>query len=303
MVTKRRRRAKNQGLSPPVLLDAVHFDSTRSWAERLSALAQSEVYRGTFKAANLKIVPQILAADQPGLRAVINIGAQSLCAFLSDTHYRNAYERPRALGPESAEARPSERRVAVDRLLFGDDGNAYYYAAVSLGGVGCRFYGEFCLVLRPSLTRNAGVFDRNSYDLTVPPLDAAGPRESLVRALRGNWTADVISMLTVKVAPELPSGNRLTTPGQISDLVLRDEDFAEVHVKEKITKDSIEEVRKSPEESSVALELLEEYRSGEIPESAELVWAYNRNRAEEMLRELGIPTRSVAINGRGFRWR
>jgi hypothetical protein len=301
MGTTRRDAAGNPGRLP-ALLDSVHFDSTRSWTERLSTLAESDAFEDAFKAANLQIVPRVLAADQPGLRAVINIGARSLCSFLADTHYRNAYERSAVVGVEHT-ARPSERRVAVDQLLFGDDGREYYYAAVSLGGVGCRFYGEFCLVLRQSETRNAGVFDRNSYDLTVPPLDAAEAREELVRALRGTWTEDVIAMLTVKVAPELPSGNRLTTPGQLSDLVLRDEDFAEVHLRQKITRDSIEEVRKSPEESSVALELLEQYRAGDIPTPAELVWASNRHRAEEMLRDLDIPTRSVATNGRGFRWR
>jgi hypothetical protein len=281
-------------------LDPDYFDERRTWVDRLSALLRRNVFRNPFKAANAEVVPRILAADRPGLRGVINMGAASLCGFLKDRRYRNAYERPRVEGIEVA---PSERRLRVDRLLFGDEWRSYYFAAVSLGGLGCRFYGEFCVVLRSERTRQASVFDRNSYDLLSPPLDALQDRPSVVRALRGLWDRDVIPMLTAKVVPELPEENRLTTPGQISDLILRDEDFAEVHIKGPITVEDVEEVRKSPEESAVTADILERYRAGEMPSPAELVWANWRRRTEELLRENGTKTRVVATTGRGFRWR
>lgn len=284
---------------PESRMDPDYFDETRSWSERLSSLLQRRTFRSAFRAANAQVVPRILAADRPGLRAVINMGAASLCSFLEQGKYLNAYERPRVEGVQIA---PSESRQTVDRLLFGDEMEKYYFAAISLGGLGCRFYGEFCVALRPERIQESSVFDRNSYDLLSPPLDAPAGRPSAVRALRGVWSRDVVPMLTAKIMPELPEENRLTTPGQISDLVLRDEDFAEVHIRDAITPEHVEEVRKSPEESTVAIDILERYRAGDAPSSAELVWGSWRHRTDELLRKHGIKTRLVSTRGRGYRW-
>jgi hypothetical protein len=256
--------------------------------------------RSAFRTANAEIVPRILSAEHPGLRAVINMGARSLASFVTEGRYKNAYERPRV---EGVEVGPSSRRVMVDTLLFGTEASKRYFAAVSLGGIGCRFYGEYCVVLKQERGRESAVFDRNSYDLTAPPLEDIEDKKSIVDALRGEWERDVIDMVTAKVLPELPATNRLATPGQVSDLVLRDEDFAEVHLSGAITPDAIEEVRKSPEESSLTGDCLDRYRSGYLPDPAELVWAQSRQETERLLREQAIQTRVVAIAGRGFRWR
>ncbi|HVW25727.1 MAG TPA: hypothetical protein VHC69_10175 [Polyangiaceae bacterium] len=176
----------------------------------------------------MDLVPRILTAEQPGLRPVVNIGAGSLCEFLKEDRYRNAYERPRV---DDVEVKPSANRELVDTLLFGEERSQYYFGSVSLGGTGCRFYGEYCMVLKRERSMDAKVFDRNSYDLLTPPLSLSEDRLGMVVALRGTWRDDITSMLTAKVAPELPEENRLTTPGQVSDLVSRDEDFAEVHLR------------------------------------------------------------------------
>lgn len=281
----------------PIALDEYFTDKT--WKERVDVLIDE--HRTAFRNANAQIVPRILAAEHPGLRATINMGARGLASFIAEDAYKNAYERPRL--EDGQVATPSERRLAVDSLLFGDEAPNRYFAAVSLGGLGCRFYGEYCVVLKQDHDANAGLFDRNSYDLAAPPLDSASDRPALVDTLKGNWSEHVVDMITAKVLPEVPDTNRLTTPGQVSDLVLRDEDFAEVHIGRRITRESVEEVRKSPEEASLTTEILERYRGGEAPSPAELTWAQNRHEAEQALRKFRINTRVVTTSARGFRWR
>jgi hypothetical protein len=284
--------------TPTIPLDD-YFAADQTWKKRVEAL--TDEHRTAFRRANAEIVPRILAAEHPGLRAIINMGARALTSFVEDNAYKNAYERPRVEDDRVAE--PSERRLAVDRLLFGDEARNRYFAAASLGGIGCRFYGEYCVVLKQGHAGSAGIFDRNSYDLAAPPLDDASDRAAIVQTLRGNWSSDVVDMITAKVLPEVPDTNRLTTPGQISDLVLRDEDFAEVHIGQPITRESVEEVRKSPEEASLTTEILDRYRAGDAPSPTELTWAQNRHEAEQSLRKFKFNTRVVATSGRGFRWR
>lgn len=282
-------------------LDAVYFDSTRSWVERLEAILQRADLQTPFRRESAHLVQNVLESQHPGLRAVINMGAASLCGFLADGRYKNAYERPRIDGIERPP--PSTKRLYADRLLFGDEGRFHYFASVCLGGTGCRFYGEYCVVLAPDRNKGSKVFDRNSYDLLDPPLSLVEDAEAVVAALRGRWDEDVSAMLTAKVAPELPEENRLTTPGQISDAVSHDEDFAEVHLKDDVTSKHVEEVRATPEDTIVAGDLLDEYQAGEIPGPAELMWATWRHCVSDQLRKRNVPRRVVSTTGRGFRWR
>jgi hypothetical protein len=282
-------------------LDPDYFNDGVSWKQRLDSILGRVEYQRPFKLANAQVVPRVLAAEQPGLRAVINMGGHSLCKFIEEKRYRNAHERPRL--EEGIEIKPSPRRIQIDRLVFGDEFDSFYFAAVSLGGIGCRFYGEFCVVLNPARSSKASIFDRNSYDLASPPFSLSEDKARIVAALKGAWNNDLIPMLTARIMPELSEENRLTTPGQISDLILRDEDFSEVHLQGSITTDHVEEVRKSPEETAIELEIGERFRSGEIPSPEELVWVNWRHRVNSLLRENSVKSRVVALNGRGFRWR
>lgn len=282
-------------------LDAIYFDATRRWGERLAAILERADLQTPFRRESARLVKNVLEAEHPGLRAVINMGAASLCGFLAEGRYKNAYERPRVDGVEKPP--PSPERLRADQLLFGQDGKSHYFAAVCLGGTGCRYYGEYCVVLVPERNQQSQVFDRNSYDLLGPPLSLALDSAAVVAALRGRWDADVSAMLTAKVAPELPEENRLTTPGQVSDAVSHDEDFAEVHLRGDVTSEHVEEVRATPEDSIVASELLDEYGAGEIPDPTELIWSTWRHCVSDQLRSRDVAHRVVSTTGRGFRWR
>jgi hypothetical protein len=276
-----------------------YLDPARSWAERLQQ-AIDRTAGDRFKEANVTLLRSLLAAEQPGLRAMVNIGPQALRMVLSSGRYLNAYERPRIAGKAR---NASAKRRAVDRLVFGKDARNFYFGAVSMGGAGVRFYGEYCMVLRPSHITRARLFDRNSYDLASPPLSEIADQGALVKALRGEWRTDLEPMLALKVLPLLPDHERLTTPGQVAEQVQRDEDFVEVHTDAPFGPEHLEEVRRSHEEGVAGLELERQVDQGIKYTMSELRWLGERRRAEKELARRRIRLKSVTTTGRGSRWR
>lgn len=280
-------------------LDPDYFSAELSWAQRLDR-ARERARRDLFVAANTEVTTTLLAAEQPGVRAVVNIGADALFSVLQEGRYRNAYERPRIAGRDRD---PSPKRREIDQLVLGERAPQTYFGAVSMGGTGCRFYGEFCMVLRPEHVDGAEIFDRNSYDIANPPLAAVSDKVKLVRTLAGRWPQDLGPILTLKILPTLRNNGRLTTPGQVSDEILRDEDFVEIHVDVPFGPGELEEVRRSPEESTAALELRDQRAQGESLTMAEQIWLDQRDRTERELRRRGVRVRTVTTTGRGARWR
>jgi hypothetical protein len=59
----------------PGELDPAYFDGTEPWSARLKKILARDSFRAPFKRANADLTPQLLKAEQPGLRAVINMGA------------------------------------------------------------------------------------------------------------------------------------------------------------------------------------------------------------------------------------
>jgi hypothetical protein len=236
----------------------------------------------------------------------VNAGAFALLRLLSGDRYKNRYELGRIGGPLEP---PSPRRLQVDDLLGFNPGSDYYFGAVAVGGTGVRFYGEYCLVLRPAAS-SAGVrfLDRNSYDLLDPPLDAEHA-PTVVQALRVEW-ADLGTAITTKVLASIPRNERLVTVGLVAELTLRDEDFIEAHLHRpgpphvrSFGVEDVEEVRQAPEDIAQLQHLHEQQQRGRIPTASELLWSSRRAEVEELLEEHDLPSRVVTTNGRGARWR
>lgn len=211
-------------------LDPAYF-SAESWRARVQRWLDDPAHSDRFLDGNVRLVRQIMEHAESGLRVVVNISAHALLSFLAQRRYRNLYERP-VIG--SARQGPSPERVHVDkRLGFGADARHYYFGAVALGGTGVRFYGEYCMALEPSaVDPSSQILDRDSYDLLLPPLSNTLPDvDELVRMLRGEWAADTVDMLMLKLLPEIRSTHRLITTGTVSEMILHDQEFVEVHVR------------------------------------------------------------------------
>jgi hypothetical protein len=235
---------------------------------------------------------------------VVNIGPDALLSFLATNDYKNLYEEPVIGGQKRT---PTPERQRVDNLLgFGANAKHLYFGAAALGGGGVRYYGAHCMVLKADAVHpSTGIFDRDSYDLLQPPL--AGWDENkmadIAKWLRGRWEADLVEMLIMKMLPKLPNAQHLVTAGTISELVITDQEFVEVHREGKIRRTDIEEVREAPEEVAVETTILNRKLNGGSPTAVELRWVRQRHKVLRALARHRIPHRVVTLHGAGYQWR
>jgi hypothetical protein len=277
------------------------FDETyfcgAPWSERVELWVADNQDVG-FSGGNEMIVRNVLKDPETGLRMVVNITAFSLLVVLATNQYLNLYDRPRIGG---AAPEPSDARKWVDKTL--DLGETTYFGAVALGGAGVRYYGEYCMVLQlDQVADTTQLFDRDSYDILAEPLVALPLTAARIDALRGRWGSDRVDMAVRRVLPELGHDIRLATSGTISDAVLRDQEFIEVHLDGSFEPRAIEEIRESPDETTIEMSLRGRPDRGIALNQTEQEWLVRREIVIEMLAVLGIPHRIVTLHGRGYQW-
>lgn len=287
-----------------VALDKVYFART-SWTKRLTkAIAELRDTGGSgpFMKGHIGVMRQLLEDKDAGPRVVINIGADALLKFLGSGQYKNLYDKP-VVGADTKS--PTPERIQVDKWLDLADPAKTYFGAVAMGGAGVRFYGEYCMVLSqakvPPQTR---IFDRDSYDLLQPPLVGRSDEsmKRLVGSLRGTWGTDLVDMLLLKMLPRLPGTRHLITSGQVSSLVMTDQEFVEVHLEGDIRTDDIEEVRQLPEEAAVEASIAQRYAAHQPPSLVELLWLAQRRLVAEKLGDAKLPYRLATSGGKGYQW-
>jgi hypothetical protein len=293
--------------------DPVYF-SSKSWDERVVDWMDREA-NDEFAEGNRAIVRQAISDDDSGLRVFVNLGAHALLGLLPNGRYLNLYERP-VIGTKRVE--PSEDRKEVDLALGLEDpgrrltAEGVYFAALGLGGVGVRFYGEYCLVLKvEQIDPNPGLFDRDSYDILLAPISELDDRSAIVAMLKGTWQDDRHSMVEMRVLPQLARQARLVTAGTVSEAVLKDQEFIEVHLRPDaglgrvggFGPEDVEEVRESPDEVAVASRLRERDEDGEYLSAVEFEWLLRRECVARMIGRTRVPSRVVTQHGSGYQWK
>lgn len=170
---------------PPNLFDETYF-CVRPWKDRLELWAAKNP--GAFLSANQASIRRRLADESTSARVVVNIGEAALMSFLQEGRYRNAYEISRVGG----NAPVDHYRAQVDQHL--GLGEETYFAAVSMGGSGVRYFGEYCMVLAARVVgAKTQLLDRDSYDTLYSPLDQMSIQQ-IRDMLFGTWT-DVDDMI------------------------------------------------------------------------------------------------------------
>jgi hypothetical protein len=287
--------------------DPVYFSPT-SWADRVAAWINAE--STSFSRGNARVVAEVVSEIDAGLRVVINISAYALLEFLAPGgRFLNLYERP-VIGGEARTA--SAARQQVDHAMAIDPTHTYF-AAVALGGVGVRYYGEYCMVLRlDSIDPDPQLFDRDSYDILLEPISLESAR--FLDRLRGSWDRDAQAMVLMRVLPAIKHDRQLVTAGTISDLVLSDQEFIEVHLQpdqiggfygdRSFTADDVEELRESPDEVTAASRMRERESDGLRLTPVEREWMLRRENVTRLLsRRPDLPTRIVTQHGKGYQWK
>jgi hypothetical protein len=288
-----------------------YFADDRTWSQRLEAVFESEGTDG-FARANFESLQTTAQDEITGVRMVVNIPADALLNFLRSRRYLNAYSRPIVGGKPR---QPSATREQVDRWLGLDPPEDHYFGAVAMGGTGIRFYGEYCMVLRPeAVPSETRVLDRNSYDLTRPPFDRDEDKQPIVQMLGGTWGGELVSLVMMKLLASMRDVPWLVTLGTISDEILHDEEFVEVYRRGEFHPDDLEEIRQAPEDESVERDIEHRYSAGAMPTTEEMLWrgrrmlvaaamAEERFEGGEDAPSRRVRSRVVVTSGRGNRWR
>jgi len=276
-------------------LDPIYFDG-KPWSERLNDwLKEHAPDPEKFYLANKQAIESSILSGDTALNMAVNIPAHALLGFLMVGKYQNTYQRKSHIG---GAVRVNPRRERVDKALFGDKANQYYFGALALGGTGVRFYGEYCMILRRgAVDRDTRIMDRNSWDIDFPPLSNYDTSE-VVERLKGEWERDAVAMATLKVLPQIRERVRLTTTGRVSEAVLHDESFIEVHKQGTFAPDDLHEVRESPVDAAIESQIVHRCENGHPPTPEEALWVMRRGHVTRSLADHRVRSRFVASSGR-----
>jgi hypothetical protein len=307
----------------------------RDWARELEQAildaAAGDRQLEAFVRANVDSVKQLLrgagpddivASDGAGACIVFNMSCKHVPALCQDSTgkqdaYKNTYDLKKAGSrrqrvDEAVEAVCHARGVALKKETI-------YFAAVETTGTGIRFFGDLCLVLRfrphwekPGHVPAAGleqqtlVLERNSYDLVRAPLvsqiDTAPvpdeERERVAAEWAGSWSGQLTDMVALRVLQDLPKEQRRWTSGEISRVILDDEDYSEVLFPRSFDVTDLVEVRTTAAEAAAEGDIADRERTGEAPGLHELEWRQQRRDARKALAAARIPLRVVTSSGR-----
>jgi hypothetical protein len=106
----------------------------------------------------------------------------------------------------------------------------------------------------------------------------------------------------MKILPKINGTHRLITTGTVSDAILHDEDFVEVHKKRSFAPADLEEIRVPPEDEMLQQRISKRFMRGILPTPTELLWISRRLLIEKKLQQQDINIRVVVSTGRGNRW-
>jgi hypothetical protein len=296
----------------PASFDPIYF-SASSWDSRVAQwIAATQTQE--FADGNEHTVRQAISDPDSGLVVVLNIGTHALLSLLPDGRYLNLYERP-AVGGKRQETSPQREEVDCAMGIYGPD---VYFAALALGGSGIRFYGEYCLVLiLDQIDPDPQMFDRDSYDVLLPPFTDLKNPQLLIGRLIGRWSADRYAMTLMKVLPGLDHQHGLVTTGTVSEMVLKDQEYIELHlhparasndehpphIQGGFGRKDIEELRESPDEVAVATRLRERSDDGLLLTDVEYEWLLRRECVTRTVAAAKLPARVVTQHGRGYQWK
>lgn len=272
-----------------------NYFSSKPWSDRLNTWLSTAT--GDFVSANAESINRVLADSNTSARVVINIRPDALMAFLKEGSYRNIYESPMIGGKRKG---PDTNRLEADKKV--GTGPDYYFGAAAMGGVGVRYYGEYCIALKTDfIDGKTQIFDRDSYDVLFPPLDKFP--STAIASLKGTWGVDIAPMIKLRVLPELNHQRQIVTSGTVIELALKDQEFIEVHLNKTFEPKNIDQIVESPDTAALEARILERQR-GALPNAMhELEWVRRRSEVVRRLEQCGIRHRVVTQHGRGFQWR
>jgi len=283
-----------------------------------------------FAEANLSAIEGALEGKGPdastpdpraGARAVVNLASVHVPNFCDRSRtgmapaYLNSYDLRKTqvrVGSDPPDNHWKSREIVDHALspIHKHPMNEVYYAAIELNGAGIRFYGDICLVLKPSeIPAGTVVLDRNSYDvLRAPFRDAVerspypagrqAARRFILAALAGSFAVDLKTMGAVKVLITTGERDRRFSTGQISGGVLDDEDDMEILKSGSFDTKGVEAARISAGEAALEGHVEQRLQGNPAASHSARLWLTERRAATRALADAGIDVTVIATPGR-----
>jgi hypothetical protein len=256
-----------------------------------------------------------------GARAVVNMASVHVPNFCDRSRtgmapaYLNSYDLRKTqvrVGNDPPGDHWKNREIVDHALspIHKHPANKVYYAAAELNGAGIRFYGDICLVLKPSeITEDSMVLDRNSYDVLRAPFrgaverspnqaDRQAARSFILAALSGSFGGDLKTMGAVKVLITTGERDRRFSTGQISGGVLDDEDYMEILKIGSFDTNGVEAGRISAAEATLESHVEQRLQSNPAASHSARQWLTERRAATRALADAGIDVMVIATPGR-----
>lgn len=281
-------------------------------------IAPDPTTQSQFRNANCDMVRDAMVGYGPdasrpnpeaGQRLVYNLSSAHVGSTISG-NYLNGYDLETVLGTR----RTSRLRRQIDEIVAelagtGQTPETIYYGAVELNGSGVRYFGDFCLVLKPDPERDDLLLLTNSYDVHRQPVrhqvffcgDAdltKQRRQDVLKSWSGRWPADAPDMAVLKLAGTIAVTRRRLSIGMVAVNVLVDEDYLEVLRKGTFRAENIEEIRISAADAATEARIADRLRTGPAPSLSELQWRHRRRAAEAAAVAAGLKVRVVFTLGR-----
>jgi hypothetical protein len=266
--------------------------------------------------------PDARAPDpRAGARAAVNVASVHVPNFCDRSRtgrspaYLNSYDLRKTqvrVGSDPPDDHWKNREI-VDHALSSihkHPMNEVYYAAVELNGAGIRFYGDICLVLKPSeIPADTIVLDRNSYDVlrspfreavekSPDPSDRQSARRFILEALAGSFAGDLRTMGALKVLITTGERDRRFSTGQISGGILDDEDYIEILKIGSFNTSGVEAARISAGEATLESHVEQRLQGKPAADHSMRLWLTERRAATRALADAGIDVTVIAAPGR-----
>ena len=114
---------------------------------------------------------------------------------------------------------------------------------------------------------------------------------------------DAVDMALRRVLSEVAHDVRLVTSGTVSERLLRDQEYIEVHLDGSFAPTDLEEVRLSPDDAAAEFAIAERERSGQYTTLVERMWRQRRGEVIQDLVDAKVPVRVVTLHGKGYQWK
>jgi hypothetical protein len=194
--------------------------------------------------------------------AVINIDLEYLHSLIvRGAPYSNYQLLTSGEAREFGRPETDKERLGVEGTIFGSYGRNIRYAALSLDGTGLKSYGDFAIILSDKAVRlRATLLEENSYNFVKRHKILAGNK--IPKGYRAVWK-DRYKLAVAKLAEKA----LLTKKENYATIVLestgdrKKDEFIEVHIYGKISKESVQAVRGNSKDAAEKdkIEKIKEY--------------------------------------------